>query len=85
MSELGAWPCGVCGKDVDVNSLHCTSRGKCIYMMSRGVKGNLQAASAAFIRRQCQGKIPPICPKKARKWMESSMILWIVSVISVTY
>ena len=42
VSELGAWPCGVCSKGVAANSLQCTACTKLVHMRCSGVKGSRQ-------------------------------------------
>ena len=37
----GKWPCGVCGKEVQANSVQCTVCTKWIHKRCNGVHGDL--------------------------------------------
>jgi len=54
VEEKGKWPCGVCKKGVDNNSILCHSCKKWIHKRCSGVKGSLLNASQSFICRSCK-------------------------------
>ena len=53
ISESGAYPCGVCGKGVQENSILCTVCNKWIHKRCSGVKGSLNAVGPAYKCRRC--------------------------------
>ena len=44
----GKWPCGVCGKGVQANSVQCTVCTKLIHKRGSGVRGDLSQVAAGF-------------------------------------
>ena len=58
----GAWPCGVCGKGVQANSLQCTACERWVHRRCSGVKGRLEAASVTFQCKRCRGDVPQADP-----------------------
>ena len=53
----GKWPCGVCGKGVQANSVQCTLSIKWIHMRGRGVRGDLSLVADGFRSKRCDGTI----------------------------
>ena len=47
------WPCGVCSKGVDSNSLQCTSCQKWVHKKCSGIKGSMSKVATSFICRGC--------------------------------
>jgi len=47
------WPCGVCGRGIDNNSLHCTSCQMLVHRKCSGVKGNMYKVMKSFVCRGC--------------------------------
>jgi len=41
MQKAAIWPCGVCGRGVDSNSIQCTSCQKWVYKKYNGIKGSM--------------------------------------------
>ena len=35
------WPCGVCGRGIDINAIQCTSCQKWIHRKCSGIKGSM--------------------------------------------
>ena len=60
VAESGAYPCGVCGKGVQANSILCTACDKWIHRKCSGVKGNLKAASPSYECRRCKEPNPVV-------------------------
>ena len=53
----GKWPCGVCGKGVQANSVQCTICKKIIHKRCSGVHGDLSLVADDFRCRRCDGTI----------------------------
>ena len=53
----GKWPCGVCGKGVNVNSVQCTVCIKWIHKQCNGVRGDLSLVTDCSRCKQCDGTI----------------------------
>ena len=54
MEKLGRkWPCGVCGKRVQANSLQCTVCKKWIHKRCSGVHGDLSRVADGFRCIRC--------------------------------
>ena len=53
----GKWPCGVCGKGVQANSVQCTVCKKWINKRCSGVRGDLLRVADGFRCRRCDGTI----------------------------
>ena len=51
------WPCGVCGKGVHANSVHCTLCIKWIHKRCSGVHGDLSMVADGFRCKRCDGTI----------------------------
>ena len=51
----GKWPCGVCGKGVQTNSVQCTLCKKWIHKRCSGVRGDLSRVADGFRCRRCDG------------------------------
>ena len=56
----GKWPCGICGKGVQANSVQCTVRKKWIHKQCSGVRGDLSHVADSFRCRQCDGTIQEV-------------------------
>ena len=61
----GKWPCGVCGKGVQANSVQCTVCKKWIHKRCSGVRGELSQVADGFRCRRCDGTI--------QEWMDGWM------------
>ena len=55
--NYGKWPCGVCGKGVQENSVQCTVYIKWIYKRCSHVCGNLSLVADGFRCKRCDGEI----------------------------
>ena len=53
----GKWPCGVCGKGVQTNSVQCTVCKNLIHKRCSGVCGDLSRVADGFRCRRCDGTI----------------------------
>ena len=53
----GKWPCGVCGKGVQENSVQCTVCKQVIHKRCSGVRGDLSRVSDGFMCMRCDGTI----------------------------
>jgi len=51
------WPCGVCGRGTDNNSLQCTSYPKWVHRKCSGIKGSMYKVMKSFVRRGFMNKI----------------------------
>ena len=49
----GKWPCGVCGKGVQANSVQCTICIKWMYKRCSGVRGDLSLVDDGFRCKRC--------------------------------
>ena len=56
----GKWPCGVCGKGVQTNSVQCTVCKKWIHKRCSGVRGDLLRVADGFRCRRCDGTIQEV-------------------------
>ena len=56
----GKWPCGVCWKGVQANSVQCTVCKKWIHKRCSGVHGDLSPVADGFRYRQCDGTIQEV-------------------------
>ena len=56
----GKWPCGVCGKGVQANSVQCTVCKKWIHKRCSGVRGDLSHVADGFMCRRCDGTIQEV-------------------------
>ena len=56
----GKWPCGVCGKGVQTNSVQCTVCKKWIHKRCSGVRGDLSRVVDGFRCRRCDGTIQEV-------------------------
>ena len=56
----GKWPCGVCGKGVQANSVQCTVCKKWIHKRCSGVRGDLSQVADGFRCRRCDGTIQEV-------------------------
>ena len=57
IENTGKWPCGVCGKGVQANSVQCTVCKKLILKRCSGVRGDLSRVADDFRCRRCDGTI----------------------------
>ena len=48
----GKWPCGVCGKGVQANSVQCTVCKKLIHKWCSGVRGDLSFSGVGDVMGQ---------------------------------
>ena len=55
--NYGKWPCGVCGKGVQVNSVQCTVCKKLIHKRCSGVRSDLSGVADDFRYWQCDRTI----------------------------
>ena len=53
----GKWPCGVCGKGVQANSVQCTVCKNWIYKQCSGVRCDLSRVADGFRCNRCDGTI----------------------------
>ena len=54
----GKWPCGVCGKGMQANSVQCTVCTKRkIHKRSSGMRGDFSRVADGFMCRRCDGTI----------------------------
>jgi len=51
------WPCGVYGRDVGNNSIHCTSCKKWVHRKCSGMVGSMYKVMKSFI---CRGCVNPV-------------------------
>ena len=56
----GKWPCGVCGKGVQANSVQCTVCTKWFHKRCSGVRGDLSRVADGFRCRRCDGTIQEV-------------------------
>ena len=56
----GKWPCGVCGKGVQANSVQCTICNTGIHKRCSGVRGDLSREADGFKCRRCDGTIQEV-------------------------
>ena len=56
----GKWPCGVCGKGVQANSVQCTVCKKWIHKQCSGVRVDLSQVADDFRCRRCDGTIQEV-------------------------
>ena len=56
----GKWPCGVCGKGVQANSVQRTLCKKWIHKRCSGVRGDLSLVADGFRCRRCDGTIQEV-------------------------
>ena len=56
----GKWPCGVCGKGVQANSVQCTVCKKWIHKRCSDVRGDLSRVADGFRCRRCDGTIQEV-------------------------
>ena len=55
IANSAKWPCGVCGKGVQTNSVPCTVCKKIIHKQCSGVRGDLLRVADGFRCRRCDG------------------------------
>ena len=55
-SSVGKWPCGVCGKGVQTNSVQCTVCKELIHKRCSGVRGDLSRVADGFRCRHVMGQ-----------------------------
>ena len=53
----GKWPCGICGKGVQANTVQCTICKKMIYKRCTGVRSDLSRVADGFRCRRCDRTI----------------------------
>ena len=53
----GKWPCGVCGKEVQTNSVQCTVCKNWIHKQCSGVCGDLLWVADGFRCKHCDGTV----------------------------
>ena len=56
--KAGAYPCGVCNKEVGSNSIQCTNCKNWVHRRCSDVKGSLAAAVEDFICKKCKKNLP---------------------------
>ena len=55
------WPCGVCGRGVQANSVQCTvCKKKLLHKQCSGVRGDLLRVADGFRCRRCHGAIQEV-------------------------
>jgi len=57
MQKAARWPCGVCGRGVDNNSVSCTGCQKWVCKKCNGINGNMFKVMKSFI---CKGCLNPV-------------------------
>ena len=55
--QSGKWPCGVCAKGVQANSVQCTVCTKWIHKRCSSVCGDLSLVADGFMCKRCDGTI----------------------------
>ena len=60
IGNSGKWPCGVCGKGVQANSVQCTVCKQLIHKRCSGVRGDLLRVADGFRCRRCDGTIQEV-------------------------
>ena len=60
IGNSGKWPCGVCGKGVQANSVPYTVCKKWIHKRCSGVRGDLSQVADGFRCRRCDGTIQEV-------------------------
>ena len=50
--EAAVDPCGMCGKRMGVNSIHCATCGKWVHEQCLGVQGSLARVAQGFVCRR---------------------------------
>ena len=73
MVNSGKWPCGICGKGVQANSVQRTVCTKWIHKRCSGVRGNLLRVADGFTCRRCDGTIQEVDLAKTFWCMEKHM------------
>ena len=68
VEESGKWHCGVCGKGIGSNSLHCTSCLKWVHKKCSGISGSLQAASLMYVNGVQVKMIQPLLYLQMLAW-----------------
>ena len=58
--NYGKWPCGVCGKGVQANSVLCTVCRKWSHKQCSGVRGDMSRVANGFRCRRCDGTIQEV-------------------------
>ena len=56
----GKWPCGVCGKGVQANSVQCTVCKEWIHKWCSGVRGDLSRVADGFRCSRCDGTVQEV-------------------------
>ena len=57
IAKSGKWPCGVCGKRVQANSVQCTICIQWMHKRCSGVRGDLSLVADGFTCKRCDGTI----------------------------
>jgi len=57
MQKAARWPCGVCGRGVDSNSIQCTSCQKWVHKKCSGIKGSMYKVMKSFICTGCSNPV----------------------------
>ena len=57
MQKAARWPCLVCGRGVDSNSIQCTSCQKWVHKKCSGIKGSMYKVMKSFICRGCLNSV----------------------------
>ena len=60
VANSGKWPCSVCGKGVQANSVQCTVCKKWIYKQCSGLRCDLSRVADGFRGRRCDGTIQEV-------------------------
>jgi len=55
--KAARWPCGVCGRGVDSNSIQCSSCHKWLHKKFNGIKGSMYKVMKSFICRGCSNPV----------------------------
>jgi len=58
VQKAARWPCGVCGRGVDSNSIQCTSCQKWVHKKCSGIKGSMYKVMKSFI---CMSRLLESC------------------------
>ena len=77
----GTWPCVVCGKGVQTNSVQCTVCKNWIHRWCSGVRGDLYRVADGFRCRRCEGTIQEVdldedLMVNGETWVYRAFVIW---------
>jgi len=73
MQKAARWPCGVWGRGVGSNSIHCTGCQKWVHKKCIGINGSVSKVMKSFIYRGC---LNPVTSAGHTSEMLVSMQFW---------